>query len=176
MRIPRPSPLCLGVVLATLPVLSLQAQYSDTTMKKPMTHDMPAAGTIHGTGSHMAAGTIHVVGAMPTQQIHFTSEFKTDVTEDLHAVLSSDMMAGSGSVDLGKVTQGDQLIAVPKTADARHFAQLLLVDGKSKRVVAATTIPGGMMDKKDGTMKSGMAKDTAMAMPMKKDSAMSKPR
>lgn len=170
MRIPRPSPLCLGVLLATLPVLSLQAQYGDSTMKKPMTHDMPAAGMIHGTGSHMAAGTIHVVGAMPTQQIHFTSEFKTDVTGDLHAVLSSDMMAGSGSVDLGKVAQGDQLVAVPKTADARHFAHLLLVDSKSKMVVAATTIPGGMMDKKDGMMK-----DT-MAMPMKKDSAMSKPR
>ncbi len=157
------SVLSFCTVLAALPAAALQAQSTDSSMKKPMMHDMPAAGMIHGSGSHMAAGTIHIVGAMPTQKIHFTSEFKTDASSDVHAVLSNDMMAGAGSVDLGEVKNGDQLIAVPQTADAHHFSHLLILNNKTRMVVASTMIPGGKMD---GMMsKDGMKKDSTMSKP-----------
>lgn len=163
MRDRRMSILSLCTVLAALPATALQAQYTDS-MKKPMSNEMPAAGMIHGSGSHMAAGTIHIVGSMPTQKIHFTSEFKTDASSDVHAVLSTDMMAGAGSVDLGEVKNGEQLVTVPKTADAHDFAHLLIVNSKTRMVVASTMVPGGKMD--------GMMDKTGG---MKKDSTMSKP-
>jgi hypothetical protein len=165
MRFPPLSPLLLSSALAIAPVAPLQAQYGDSASRTPMMHDAPAAGMIHGADTHTATGTIHVVGAMPTQQIHFTSDFKTDATSELRAVLSSDMMAGAGSVDLGPVVQGDQLVAVPGSADARTFAHLLVVDSRSKTVVAATRIPGGTMDRKDAMMQGGMKRDSAKGKP-----------
>ena len=164
MRNRRMSTLTLCTALAALPAAALQAQYTDSSMKKPMTNDMPAAGTIHGSGSHIAAGTIHIVGARPTQKIHFTSEFRTDASSDVHAVLSTDMTAGTGSVDLGEVKNGEQLVMVPQTADAHDFAHLLIVNSKTRLVVASTMVPGG---KRDGMMgnEGGMKKDSTTSKP-----------
>jgi hypothetical protein len=116
-------------------------------------------GTIQGVGGRAAAGVIHVVGnTMGSQKIHFTSEFKVDASTTLHAVLSSDLMAGGGSADLGPIASaGDQLISVPANVDVAAFATLLVYDSGTRTVVAATILPNAKgqayRGMKDSTMK-----------------------
>ncbi len=179
-------PFLSSAIALALPLAAAQAQNGEAMAAAPV------AGTIMGAGGHMAAGNIHVVGAMGAQRIHFTGAFKTEGGKDLHAILSTDMMAGEGAVDLGAVkAAGEQYVQVPATVDVTKFAELLIYDRKSKTVVASTPVPGGMhhdgmMGKHDGMMGKddkmgkhdgmmGGMKDTSMAMPMKKDSSMSKP-
>ncbi|MEO8202045.1 MAG: DM13 domain-containing protein [Gemmatimonadota bacterium] len=159
-------PLVCTLLVAALPV-ALQAQSTRMAMDA-------TPGMIMGASGHMATGNIHVVGAMGSQRIHFTSEFKTDGGSDLHAVLSTDMMAGNGSVDLGSVRgSGEQYVTVPAAVDVSRFSQLLIYDRKSKSAVASAPVPGGMMQhdgmmNDDGTMKKDdgmMKKDTSMARP-----------
>lgn len=133
----------LVLTLTAVAALPLMAQQRDTTMKQPTMQAMPAPGMIHGSGSRSASGTIHIVGNMKgSQKIHFTSDFKVDPSTNLHAVLSSDMMAGMGSADIGPIkSAGDQLIDVPANVDVAGFATLLVYDTKYKMVVASTALP-----------------------------------
>jgi hypothetical protein len=111
-----------------------------------MKDEMATPGMIHGAGTMMATGTIHVVGEkMGAQKIHFTSDFKVDPSSSLHAVLSSDMMAGKGSADIGAIkSAGDQLVDVPKNVDVGAFTNLLVYDTKTRMVVASAMLPNKM--------------------------------
>jgi hypothetical protein len=146
-------PLGLTSLIVALAVVSTPAAAQQATAAM-----RAEPGTIHGVGGRMGAGVIHLVGkTMGAQQIHFTSEFKVEPSTRLHAVLSGDMLAGSGSADLGPIASaGDQLIAVPANVDLAAFATLLVYDTDSRTVVAATILPnarGQAYSAKDSTMK-----------------------
>lgn len=108
-----------------------------------MAQQMAEPGTIQGVGGHSGAGTIHVVGQTKgAQKIHFTSEFAVGSSKTLHAVLSSNLMAGDGTADLGPIaSKGDQLIDVPATVDVGDYATLLVYDTANKTVIASTVLP-----------------------------------
>lgn len=164
MRMSRPGLLALAFAVAAVSPLAAQAGGSmkpDSMMKHDsmmkdgmkaggmMKDEMAMPGSIHGAGTMMASGTIHVVGdKMGSQKIHFTSDFKVDPSSSLHAVLSSDMMAGKGSADIGAIkSAGDQLMDVPKNVDVGAFTNLLVYDTKTGMVVASAVLPNKAKEK-----------------------------
>lgn len=160
MRMSRPALLAIALVTSAAGPLLAQTgtmkpdsmMKHDSMMKDGMKDGMKAGGmkdemmmpgAIHGAGRMMARGTIHVVGEkMGAQKIHFTSDFKVDPSSNLHAVLSSDMMAGAGSADIGAIkSAGDQLVDVPGNVDVAKFVNLLVYDTRTKTVVASAVLP-----------------------------------
>lgn len=178
-----------GVLLALLPFAAARAQYGekakeDSTMMKDkermkgkMMGGAPVEAMLHGTGGHMAAGTLHVVSQDGKHLVHFTDDFKSDPGSDVHVVLSNDATAGPKSVTVGKLkrSSGEQAIDFPKGVDPGRYSHLLLWSKKDNVVLAIAELRSGMgagAERMDGQMVDSTMKPMKDKM---KDSSMAKP-